>query len=345
MQLAQVVVLIGLVTACLAFTPNRTEFGGVPRLNVAGEPAKRSADIARREVAKKGPFNVILLLIDGLGQSDIKRSLVNAESFPVQSSLKVCTSSSSCECESALKANLGGLLSWAQDVKEMSTSALSESTAYTGWEAKKDSENRVSDVLTRLRETMFRTLLKSLGSQSSEPARRSFQRKSDFHELAARTLEDLDTLPNARGFLLVASTGAAELDDALGLVRHFVPSQNSLVIVTGSCPRDNSGLVPVFARGPGSERLASVQHLAELPVVVRNIINELAPQPQQLGGRLGLAAFEPLATASVDLPKTRIARDDEAATPHPNGAQDIHSRMAIVLATCMTLLTTCVSKF
>ncbi|OXU19232.1 hypothetical protein TSAR_001017 [Trichomalopsis sarcophagae] len=139
-------------------------------------------------------------------------------------------------------------------------------------------EGHVSGVLSRLREAFFRTLLKSLGSsEQDEQKRRSFPPRgySNFRELAARTLEELNSMPNERGYVLLATSAASELPGALELLRLYVSPLNTLVIVTSPCPRDKFSLVPFFARGPHSEDIieANPSSLQEIPSVIRGIIS------------------------------------------------------------------------
>lgn len=94
-------------------------------------------------------------------------------------------------------------------------------------------------MLSRLREAFFRTLLKSLSGstteQEDEQKRRSFSPRgsSNFRELAARTLEELNSMPNERGYVLVATTGIHELTDALELLRLYVSVYDIHVMLNG----------------------------------------------------------------------------------------------------------------
>ncbi|XP_043264974.1 uncharacterized protein LOC122404802 isoform X2 [Colletes gigas] len=125
------------------------------------------------------------------------------------------------------------------------------------------------DVFSRIRIALFRSMLESLGGTADEtiiPSRRSHPLPSNLGDVVT----ELKSLPNEKGFILVAAAPATELNSAFELLQREL-SQDTLLVVTGTCKQDSKP-IPLFAQGPAAKLLYEATTICDLPTIIKNIM-------------------------------------------------------------------------
>ncbi|XP_076634435.1 uncharacterized protein LOC143348279 isoform X2 [Colletes latitarsis] len=128
------------------------------------------------------------------------------------------------------------------------------------------------DVFSRIRIALFRSMLESLGGNVGTtdemiiPSRRSHPLPSNLGDV----LTELKSLPNEKGFVLVAAAPATELNSAFELLQREL-SQDTLLVVAGTCKQDAKP-IPLFAQGPAAKLLYEATTICDLPTVIKNIM-------------------------------------------------------------------------
>ncbi|XP_033299869.1 uncharacterized protein LOC117205514 [Bombus bifarius] len=129
----------------------------------------------------------------------------------------------------------------------------------------------VFDMFSKIRLVLFRSLLESLGrnvAASEDPisSRKSHLLRSNFVDM----VEELKSVENEKGFILVASLSASELDSALEFLQREA-SQDTLLVVIGACPHDGKP-VPFFAQGPSAKMIREAITIWDVPTAVKHVI-------------------------------------------------------------------------
>ncbi|XP_078049878.1 uncharacterized protein LOC144476617 isoform X2 [Augochlora pura] len=129
----------------------------------------------------------------------------------------------------------------------------------------------VFNMFSRIRTALFRSLLESLGrnvasTEESNPYGRSHPLWSNLADI----VNELKSIQNQNGFILVAATPASELNSALAILQPEM-SQDMLMVVAGLCS-DDAKLIPFFANGPAARSLHEATSIWDLPRVIRTII-------------------------------------------------------------------------
>lgn len=83
----------------------------------------------------------------------------------------------------------------------------------------------MNEALSKIKESFSQTMLRSIGSNENAAIQPSFLRRLNFRQMAGRTLEELNGLPNDKGFIMVATASADELGDALDILRLHVSAR------------------------------------------------------------------------------------------------------------------------
>ncbi|KAG6804100.1 hypothetical protein HZU73_00814 [Apis mellifera caucasica] len=127
----------------------------------------------------------------------------------------------------------------------------------------------VFDMFSKIRMVLFRSLLESLGnvgaSEEPIPSRRAHFLRSNLMDM----VEELKSVENEKGFILVASVPASEVNSALENLQR--EAQDTLVIVTGVCTHDGKP-VPYFARGPSAKIIREATKIWDIPNAIRSVI-------------------------------------------------------------------------
>ncbi|KAK9309959.1 hypothetical protein QLX08_000584 [Tetragonisca angustula] len=136
----------------------------------------------------------------------------------------------------------------------------------------------VFDMFSKIRLVLFRSLLESLGrsvasSQDATPSRKSHLLRSNLLDM----LEELTSVENEKGFVLVASVLASELDSPLEFLQREA-SQDTLLVVIEACPHDGKP-VPFFAQGPSAKVLREATTIWDVPTAIRHIISSWCQDP------------------------------------------------------------------
>ncbi|KAK1118869.1 hypothetical protein K0M31_014640 [Melipona bicolor] len=129
----------------------------------------------------------------------------------------------------------------------------------------------VFDMFSKVRLVLFRSLLESLGrriasSNNATPSRKSHLLRFNLLDM----LEKLRSDENEKGFVLVVSVLASELESPLEFLQHK-ESQVTLLVVIEACPHDGKP-VPFVAQGPSAKLLREATTIWDVPTAIRHII-------------------------------------------------------------------------
>ncbi|KZC10617.1 Alpha-tocopherol transfer protein-like [Dufourea novaeangliae] len=129
----------------------------------------------------------------------------------------------------------------------------------------------VFDVFYKIRMAMIRSMFESLAgnaSSSEEPA--AISRSHPLPSNLADTINELKSIQNEKGFVLVAAAPANELNSVMETLQREV-RQDTLVVVAGVCTHDAKP-IPFFGQGPDAKLLHEAVTIWDLPTTIRNII-------------------------------------------------------------------------
>ncbi|XP_011867237.1 PREDICTED: uncharacterized protein LOC105561666 isoform X2 [Vollenhovia emeryi] len=300
------------------------------------------------------PRNVILLLIDDTGPDEKRQEILwkdykeRLQPFAIEGFLQSChdkfdsanfsmDNTSVTEkkekrdnCECALH-SIEELLSWAKQVRGMTTGAISgsnfsfpffpnyESSRFnknnaklephkrkrdsndgwqvidlsdraksvfplttagpkTGGESQTEEMNYdvawdIFDVFSKIRMAFFRSLFESLhrndgAFQNEFSSRKSFSFKSAATNLIENTIRELKSVPNEKGYMLIAAAPKSEGAAVIDLLQREASPENTLFIVTQVCVEDPES-VPFIAQGPNYRILQEAQTTDELPITIK----------------------------------------------------------------------------
>ncbi|XP_011867240.1 PREDICTED: uncharacterized protein LOC105561666 isoform X5 [Vollenhovia emeryi] len=231
------------------------------------------------------PRNVILLLIDDTGPDEKRQEILwkdykeRLQPFAIEGFLQSChdkfdsanfsmDNTSVTEkkekrdnCECALH-SIEELLSWAKQVRGMTTEEMNYDVA---WD--------IFDVFSKIRMAFFRSLFESLhrndgAFQNEFSSRKSFSFKSAATNLIENTIRELKSVPNEKGYMLIAAAPKSEGAAVIDLLQREASPENTLFIVTQVCVEDPES-VPFIAQGPNYRILQEAQTTDELPITIK----------------------------------------------------------------------------
>ncbi|CAK9825567.1 hypothetical protein ANTRET_LOCUS3545 [Anthophora retusa] len=128
----------------------------------------------------------------------------------------------------------------------------------------------VFDLFSKIRLVLFRSLLESLGGNTATSEDSIRTRKSHLPQFnLLDLLERLKSAENEKGFILVASLPASELNSSFDFLQREI-SRDTLFVVTGICTNDAKS-VPFFAQGPSAKTLREAATIWDVPAVIKNI--------------------------------------------------------------------------
>ncbi|KYN22849.1 hypothetical protein ALC57_04632 [Trachymyrmex cornetzi] len=132
-------------------------------------------------------------------------------------------------------------------------------------------------ILSKIRMAFFRSLLESLHKNDDGVFKNEFSsRKQSFLQSTAinlieKTIRELKSVPNDKGYMLVAVVPRSEGAAAVDLLQRETSLKNTLLIVTQICVGDQ---VPVSfaARGPNCRIFREAKVIDELPILIKKAI-------------------------------------------------------------------------
>ncbi|XP_054004543.1 uncharacterized protein LOC128890246 [Hylaeus anthracinus] len=135
-----------------------------------------------------------------------------------------------------------------------------------------DPASNVFDMFSRIRIALFRSLLESfrggVGAPDDfvNPPRKSHPVPTNLVDVVT----ELKSLPNEKGFILVATVSPSELYLAWEFLQREL-SQDTLLVIAGVCKHDAKA-IPFVAQGPASRMLHEATTIWDLPTIIRNTI-------------------------------------------------------------------------
>lgn len=87
-------------------------------------------------------------------------------------------------------------------------------------------------------------------------------------ELVKDTIAKTKFLPDDKNFVFIAFTPGNELSAAVDFIKQKVSSEETLLLVTGTCSEEGKG-IPFFARGPGSTNFYEANSIFDLPLLIK----------------------------------------------------------------------------
>ncbi|KYN01698.1 hypothetical protein ALC62_07527 [Cyphomyrmex costatus] len=134
----------------------------------------------------------------------------------------------------------------------------------------------IFDVLSKIRMAFFRSLLESLhkndGVVKNEfPSRKQFFLQPTATNLIEKTIKEMKSMPNDKGYMLIAAVPGSEGAAAVDLLQREASLKNTLLIVTQICIDDQ---IPVSfaAQGPNSQIFREARVIDELPILIKKAI-------------------------------------------------------------------------
>ncbi|KYQ52829.1 hypothetical protein ALC60_08024, partial [Trachymyrmex zeteki] len=134
----------------------------------------------------------------------------------------------------------------------------------------------IFDVLSKIRMAFFRSLLESLHKNDGVFKNEFLSRKQSFLQptatnLIEKTIRELKSIPNDKGYMLIAAVPRSEEAAAVDLLQREASLKNTLLIVTQICVGDQ---IPVSfaAQGPNCRIFREARVIDELPILIKKAI-------------------------------------------------------------------------
>ncbi|KYN35701.1 Alpha-tocopherol transfer protein-like protein [Trachymyrmex septentrionalis] len=134
----------------------------------------------------------------------------------------------------------------------------------------------IFDILSKIRMAFFRSLLESLHKNDGVSKNEFSSRKQSFLQstpinLIEKTIRELKSISNDKGYMLVAVVPRSEGAAAVDLFQRETSLKNTLLIITQICV---GGQIPVpfAAQGPNCQIFHEARVINELPILIKKAI-------------------------------------------------------------------------
>nr|XP_012224556.1 PREDICTED: uncharacterized protein LOC105673479 [Linepithema humile] len=150
----------------------------------------------------------------------------------------------------------------------MTDSKLKETTNYSTWD--------LFDVFSKIRMAFFRSLLESLGrndraSENGFSSRKLFSLKPTVANLIGNIIKKLKSIPNNKGYILIATVPRNEQAAVVDLVQNETSPKDTLLVMMQICTR-NKNPIPFIAQGPNNQMLREARAISELSIAIRKAV-------------------------------------------------------------------------